>query len=148
MPYGFIGNASQKYLTQVSGALSASQAAQSENTTSRGGQTAPYSPDSAMSGGYATGVGKPTNIVVNYGTYDEFLRKIRLVDEMAAEDLYNIAMQIESMCATIYVVPETLPRYLAILNQVKNSLREFRSITEETGIQTRRFINDMENIDR
>ena len=56
-------------------------------------------------------------------------------------------MAIESMCANIYIVPETVPKVLAITSQVKNMLPQFRSLTEEVCIDTRRFVNEMAEID-
>jgi len=143
MPYGFMGSAAEKYLSNVSSSISA---AGSANKSGRSAVKMQHSPESAKSGGFPTGVGNKGNIVVSQATYDEVMRKIRMVDEAAAQDLYNIAVKIEEMCSSIYVVPSTLPKYLSVLDQVKSSLGEFQSLTEETVIHTRRYVDQIMSI--
>ena len=157
MPYGFAGNASVKYLEAVAKALSAAQNAHSVNPFSgcssgavpppslstRYNQNPPCPPDAAMSGAHQTGVGNQTNIVSDRSLYDTLLHKINETDNRMAEVLYHTAMEIEGLCATSFIVPETLPGYLAILNAVKSSLGEFRTLTNEAEIKARRFAEDI-----
>ena len=116
MPYGFVGNASQKYLTSINDALSAAHAVHSrEPYGSAGGAypapalpernnySAKYSPDTAKKAGYVTGMGNENNVVVHQSTYDEILQRLHSVDARIAEDLYNVALQIEEMCGTILI---------------------------------------------
>lgn len=162
MPYGFIGKASEKYLTAVGDALSSAATVHDQNPymdctnsaaapptlPSRENYSAKHNPDTAMSGGYITGVGNQTNVVVGKQEYDEILQKIRAVDASIAEELYNIALQIESLCQTVYIVPATLPKYLAIVDKVKASLGEFQSLTEDARLNAHQFIDEIEQIDR
>ena len=106
-----------------------------------------HSPDSAMSGGYPLRVGNQSNIVVNEDAYAEILQKIRMTDSGIAEELYNIATQIEEMCQTIYIVPATLPKYLAIVANVKSSLGEFQSLAEQAGMKAYEFSSEIMRID-
>ena len=161
MPYGFIGNASKKYLTSVNDSLTSAHASHSKNPLAGrsfgkvgtpampGGDNhnAPYPPDSAVGGGYTTGVGNETNVVLEQSTYDEILQKIRKTDMETAENLYRIAEEIEKMCETIYIVPATLPKYLAIIDAVKASLNEFQSLTDASVVQTYQFVEDIMEID-
>lgn len=161
MPYGFVGNASEKYLSSVSKALSSAHAVHNRDPyggsaggvcappalPSRNNHNAKHSPDSAMSGGYVTGVGNQSNVVVDQSTYDEILQKIHSADETIAESLYNVAVQIEEMCETIYIVPATLPKYLAIVDKVKASLEEFQSLTEQARMQAHEFVGEIMSID-
>lgn len=64
-----------------------------------------------------------------------------------AEELYNIAIQIEEMCNTIYIVPATLPKYLAIVDKVKSSLGEFQSLAEQAGTKVYEFTGEIARID-
>lgn len=161
MPYGFIGNACKTYLSNTNNAMLSAQAVNNRDPFggSHGGscpppsirvpcnQTLKNSPDSAMSGGYKTGLGNQSNVVVSEGAYAEILQKIRTTDSGIAEELYNIAVQIEEMCNTIYIVPATLPKYLAIVNKVKSSLGEFQSLAERTGIKAYEFMGEIVRID-
>jgi len=161
MPYGFIGNAAKNYLSTIVNALSDAHAVHSKNphVGSSGGAAPPPlpvrnnhqakdSPESAMSGGYPLRIGNQSNIVVNEDAYAEILQKIRMTDSGIAEELYNIATQIEEMCKTIYVVPATLPKYLAIVESIKSSLDEFQSLAEQTGMQAYEFASEITRIDR
>jgi len=108
----------------------------------------PFPEESAFGGGHDVGVGNQTNIVVDQGVYDTAIRMVDMADEQAGEDLYRIITAIEEMCTSIYVVPETVPKVLSITGQIKDSLGQFRSITENVNIQTRRFVNEIREIDR
>jgi len=107
----------------------------------------PHSPDSAESGGYSTGIGNSSNVVVDGNTYDEILQRIRMIDAETAESMYNIAVQIEEMCQSIYIVPSTLPKYLAIVDKVKASLGEFQSLTDEARSFANGFVEEVTHID-
>lgn len=161
MPYGFTGNASQKYLSNVGTALSGASTVCSKNPFD-GVSTGACSPPplstqnyrtyndsnlSAANGGYATNVGNQSNVVVNGDLSVEILQRIRAADAAIAEELYRIAVQIEDMCETIYIVPATLPRYLAIIDKVKASLGEFQSLAEQAGTKAYEFVGEITKID-
>jgi len=157
MPYGFMGNAAKNYLTSVSNALSDAHTVHNQNPhgASGGGSPAPPplparnnhyvkdSPDSAMSGGYPLGIGNQSNVVVNEEMYAEILQKSRMMDSGIAEEIYNIAAQIEEMCKTVYIVPATLPKFLAIVEKMKSSLDEFQSLVERPGMKAYEFMEEI-----
>lgn len=161
MPDGFIGNSSKKYLTSVSEALSDAHAVHSKDPyngasggdtpppplPSRSNQNAEYSPDTALSGGYSTGVGNETNVVLDQDMYEDILLRIRKTDSNIAERLHDIILEIEEMCETIYIVPSTLPKYLRIVDKVKASLSEFQSLSEQVENQSRSFVNEIVSVD-
>jgi len=110
-------------------------------------QRAPFSEESGMNGGHTVGVGNATNIVVDEHVYEDVVRQIGMLDEEFGADLYRTATAIEEMCTSMYVAPETTPLLLEIASQLKSSLGQFRSLTEEASIQTRRFVDEMMEID-
>ena len=161
MPYGFMGNSCGKYLSNVGGAITSANAVSGRDPLAGigGGASAPpkittpspqtfnQSPDTATSGGYRTGVGNQSNVVVEEETYGEIFQRIRAVDSGIAEELYNIAAQIEQMCETDYVVPATLPKYLSLLGRVKGSLGEFQSLADKAGAKAYDFAGEIAMID-
>lgn len=157
MPYGFVGKASQNYLEKVADALRVAGEIHSHDPFSgisyeivpppglpaRINVEPPYDPASALSGGYPTGVGNQTNIGVDRGIYSDTLNKIDANDEKAADELYKVIARIEELCATSYILPKTLPRYLSVLDYVKNSLEEFRALTTDAKTTTDNFVEDI-----
>lgn len=162
MPNGFVGQACKKYLTTVQDAMADAHEVHLRDpygASAHGPCTAPalpprininvrYHPDTASGGGYVTQVGNESNVVVDQNTYDEILQRINAVDARIAEELYNTAVQIEEMCRTIYIVPTTLPKYLAILDKVKSSLGQFQTLTEDTRLRVYRYVDEIISIDR
>jgi len=108
----------------------------------------PFAPENAFGGRHSLGVGNSSNIVVDAGLHEEISRKLDMVDDDAGADIHKTSMLIEEMCSSMYVVPETSPRVRAIADRVKSALGEFRSITEDANIDTRKFVNEMGNIDQ
>ena len=111
-------------------------------------QRHPFAPENAFGGRHSVGAGNSSNVVVDQGLYDNTLRMLNAVDDQAGEDIYKTSACIEDMCSSIYVVPDTAPRVMAITARLKASLGEFRSLTENTSIQTRRFVNEIAQIDQ
>jgi len=107
-----------------------------------------FSPEAALRGTHAVGVRNSSNVVVDQDTYEEVLRRLNAVDDQAGEDIYKCCAAIEEMCQSTLIIPETLPRILEITSQLKNSLGEFRALTEETSIRTKNFVNRVVEIDR
>lgn len=107
----------------------------------------PFRFETGYNGIHTTGVGNSSNIVLSASTYDELMRRVTTVDEQAGEDLYRVALAIEEMCSRMYVVPETVPRILALTSQLKSTLGEFRSLTEEANMRTRGYVNAMKEAD-
>ena len=108
----------------------------------------PFSPENAFGDRHLLGVGNSSNIVVDSVMYEDTVRKLDMVDDQAGEEIYRASVTIDEMCSSMYVVPETGPRVRAIADRVKSCLGEFRALTENTNIQTRRFVNEIRHIDQ
>jgi hypothetical protein len=148
MPDGFVGKACQSYLEAVNTALSAAHGVHIANAQSPPSElNLRHRSEDAMYGSHMTGAGNCTNIVVDQNAYTEALQKMSRVDAEVAEDLHRIANEIEKMCDTIFIVPETLCNYKQILNQVRSSLDEFQSLTEQTARLGQGFVDEMMRID-
>jgi len=153
MPDGFIGEACEKYLSRVCRAMSCANAVLGKNPfagvevsrfappvmSAHKSHVASYAPDTAKAGSYATGVGNQLNIVVLQGAYEQALKKVQMIDSRMAEDIYRLSVQIEEMCETIYIVPETQKKCMEYTDKMKSSLREFELLTDEAIICTRQF---------
>ena len=150
MPSGFIGNASRVFLTHTSEALTeASQTSNhilAKNRMPRGNQVRPITPNEAARGGFQTGVGDSSNIVVDSHTYEQALRAVDRIDDRIGELLYRITTELEEMCKTSYIIPQTESRFLFINGCVKSSIGQFRGLTEEIAIGTRRFVRNITEI--
>ena len=110
------------------------------------------SPEDARIGAYgsssfATGKRNSGNIVADQREYEDISRKISHADDKIGECLYRIAQEIEDMCQTIYKLPQAVPRCLNVANSVKNSMGEFRSLTEEAAQEVRMYARDITEID-
>jgi hypothetical protein len=109
-------------------------------------QQPPYDPANAMSGGYPTGVGNETNIGVDQSIYSDILKQIQEADMKTEAEIHKAILQIEELCAANYILPQTLPRYLSIVNYVMDSLAEFRSLTDDAKTNTEYFMDDIMSI--
>ena len=158
---GFLGNSAAEFIRETN--LAMNEAIEEHNKDPFEGESfneypppplgsvhnerVPFSDESTAEGRYSVGVGTSDNVVVDNDEYEDITRVVDQIDEQAGSDLFRAAEAIETMCSSIYIVPVTVPRVLAITNQLKNSLREFRSLTEEANIHTRRFANEIREID-
>ena len=148
MPAGFMGRASRAYLTTTSEAMTNANKTKSQITSdvNLGKMRHPISPDEAASGGAQTGTGDSSNIVVDTATYEQALRMVDDIDDKMGEMFYKMTMELEQMCQTSYVVPQTNPRFLSVCETVKGSMGNFRGLTEELSIAVRRFSRNMMDI--
>jgi len=96
---------------------------------------------------HPTGKGNSSNIVMDPFVYEEIARRADMLDDQAGAGLYRIASAIEEMCRASFVMPEAVPQILAITDRVKGSLGQFRSLTEDANIQTRKFADEIMGID-
>jgi len=110
----------------------------------------PYQPEDAdpFNDRHKTGVGNRSNIVVEQSVYEECMQKLEAVDDKAGQEIYRMCCTIEEMCKTIYIVPETIPRVMAITSRIKNSMPEFRGITEEVRLQVKKHVDEIGHIDQ
>ncbi|MCL2611290.1 MAG: hypothetical protein FWE02_06405 [Defluviitaleaceae bacterium] len=107
----------------------------------------PFEAADAWSDKHPTNVGNSSNIVVDPSVGEPALIRVSSVDERAGQELYNICSMVEEMCRTIYIVPETNPRVINMCSEFKNSLGQFRTLTEEFNSCMRSFMNEAANID-
>ena len=132
-----MGEACQKYLSKVSSAMKSANAVHGKS------HSAKHAPDTAKSGGYVTGVGNQRNIVVSQGVYDQALKRVQIIDSRMAEEIYKMTVQIERMCETTYIVPETRAKCLEYVDKIKSSLGKFESLTDEAIICTRQLASTL-----
>ena len=99
-----------------------------------------------MTGSFTTGRGNSSNIVASQAEYETVCNMLDQADDRMGECLYKTAMEIEAMCQTSYILPAAVPRYMSVSDSVKRSLGEFRALTEDTTIQTRRFAREITSI--
>ena len=160
MPNGFIGRPAVAYLTRASDAHSTaarttaqtSSEATAQNPDARGmARTAsprrlPFSPEDGKTGGFSTGRGNSSNIVVDRHVCEEIARKITHADDKAGESLYRIAMEVENMCNTTFVMPTASPRCLNVAMATKTFLEEYRKLTDEIAASMRKFAQETTDI--
>jgi hypothetical protein len=106
-----------------------------------------HTPDTAKSGGFKLGIGNNSNIAVSQNTYEQALNRASAFDRSMAEESYNLSVALEEMCSSIYVVPETLPKFLEIVGRIKSSLTEFQTVTDEARMHTHQFVSEIRRID-
>ena len=94
----------------------------------------------------STGHGNSGNVVVDQNEYEALTRRISQTDDKMGQCLFNIANEIEMLCRTAFALPSATPRCMNISNTVKRTLGEFRSLTEDMVMQTRRFAREIVNI--
>ena len=151
MPSGFMGEASRLYIGNTEAAMSSAAGVNSQNPAGARRAAAnnrehPFPLDEANSGRIMTGVGNSSNIVVDSITYYDVLNLVDRIDDDMGELFYQISNEIEEMCSTTYIVPRTVERCTSICGSVKNSLGNFRSLTDENAVATRRFVGNILNI--
>jgi len=158
MPRGFTGKPASIYLMRAStvhdraasnSARIAHAAPASESATARAIRTRslPFDPDEAFIGGHIpTGRGNSSNIVVRQEDYETVSRAISHADDRIGECMYNIANEIEALCQTAFVLPNAVPRCLNISDGIKNSLGQFRNVTEDALQQARNFAREISDI--
>ena len=105
-------------------------------------------PFSSMGSSHTTGVGNSSNIVVDEMVYRDAINRLDIIDDQAGEEIYKMTCTIEEMCKNIYVVPATNPRVVAITEQLKGSLSQFRSLCGDITTRTRRYVDEVGNIDQ
>ena len=98
--------------------------------------------------GFRLGVGTSENIVVRDEVYHASLGQITQLDEQMAERLEQTIMQIEEMCETIFIAPETTPRVREILGAVRGTLPQFRGVTEQATRITQMYLGQIRAADR
>ena len=162
MPRGFAGKSVKKFFANTEEALTRAGAAHSkdpfENTTSKlvplpnlpeaRNQPAPFTQEEAFTGSpHSRRVGNSTSVVVDPDVYNTVLQRMDTVDYQAGADMYMISNEIEELCATIFVVPDTVEQIATLCSQFKKELNQFRAVTEEVAISTRQYLSRVSEID-
>jgi len=113
-------------------------------------QKPPFEPEDAnpLTDRHKTGVGNRSNVVVEKVVYDDAMKRLEEADYKAGEEIYKMCNTIDEICRTIYVVSETNPRLQALIGRLRDCLPQFRELTEEVNIFTRKFVDEIGHIDR
>ena len=150
MPNGFRGNPPAVYLGKVSEAHSVAVAAgnQAPAGAPHGPRVVrlPHPPSTANSGSFSVGYNNSSNIVTSQSEYDTVARIVSEMDDGVGEAIYNISTEIEELCETIFVMPSTTPRILALAGTIKSSMGSFRSATEEMSASARMFASEIVSV--
>jgi len=142
MPSGFNGGAASSLLLTALEAFNAAV-----NVNPRPSKVKfPISEEEFNTGGFITGVGNSSNVVVDSFTYDEAMKMMDRIDDEMGELFHRISVEVEDMCRTSFVVPQTVPRCLHVCGCIKDSLRTFRGLSDDASTGTRRLVGNMTNI--
>jgi len=143
MSIGFMGKAAKRYFKSVNGV---SQKAVSIMSGIRS-HTVRQATTFEAGSGYRTGVGTSENIVVEDDSYQEALNRIKQLDERMSERLGNVMKQVDELCNTSFIVPETTPKVQVVLNEVRSSMTAFCDVTIQTTQITEMYISQMKSAD-
>jgi len=161
MPRGFIGPPATAVLTRASTAHThavsratstnqrvASTAPGSANTANRlRSRPLPFEPSDGVSGTLVpVGRGNSSNIVISPAEYEATMWRVSQTYDRMGECLYNVANEIEAMCRSIFILPDTVPRCLNISDTLKRSLGQFRAVTDNTVVKARAFAREVADI--
>ena len=156
MPNGFFGPAARQYLTLAAKAHgdsteSVQQAREGVPPDPRDrhlrARHLPFERGAGSSGAFSTGWGNSNNIVVSQGEYDKIMGDMDRVDYAMGECIYKTATEIETLCETIFHLPRVAPQCKNISQTVKGLLNEYVALTDELRIQTRKFAQEMVEIE-
>jgi hypothetical protein len=151
MPGGFIGNACEKCLIAIDKDMDSANELHTRvpSHANDKGETnvVPHPPDTAMGGSYVNAPQDQGNIVMKPATYHDIMQDLQTIDSSIAQELHDVCLQIENMCSAIYVVPDTVPKYLSALGKLRSSLGAFQSITGESAKRSQSFVNEVTRID-
>jgi len=163
MPRGFAGKSVERFFSRTGDALKRAGDAHSRvpfegraeglvpfpRFATPNNQPIPFAPEDAWSeASHGRGAGDSSNIVVDPDVYNDVMRRVDILDNQAGEDLHMVCTTIEDMCARIFIVPGTVPRILNVSEQLKNSLGQFRALTDDANISMRRYVDDVMDRDR
>jgi len=145
MPSGFIGHAAKSYLTHSTNAISRAASTNTSNRSIRGGES-PVTPEEANRGGFKTGTGNSSNVVVDSVAYDNAMRRLNRMDDQIGETFYRICEELEDICQTSFILPRTNRRFMFLCGRVKNAMNRYRQLTDNMVIRTQRFVQRITNV--
>jgi len=91
------------------------------------------------------GTGLPSNVVVNRIDNNFVAQRLFEADEKMVFGIFNTCTDIETMCSTIYQLPETVPQCLALVARIKESLTEYRELSDRIVAEIRNYNRDILN---
>jgi len=150
MPNGFSGRAAVSYLTEVSEAhtevINAIRQLPPGLPPGPSEISLPHTPSDATSGGFSTGRGNSSNIVMSESDCQVLVDLLSRADDKMGECLYKVAEEIDLLCQTSFILPQAVPRCLNISDNIKRSLGQFRGVTEDAVAEIRRFAREISDI--
>lgn len=144
MANGFVGFASQKYFQKL---RDVSQTA-GRMIASAGGRSNPNWAGLGEGQGFRLGVGTSENVVVRNEIYQNCLAQINQLDGLMAERIEQTVRQMDEMCQSIFIAPQTTPRVQSVLSQVRGALSEFRDVTTQANQVTQMYISQISVADQ
>lgn len=97
---------------------------------------------------YDLGVGKSDNLVVDDELYMTTASHLEKTDRQTAQVMLEIAKEVEDLCRTDFVVPDTLPRVEATLRAVYESFGQYQELTGEMAQIVRKLVSETGAADR
>ena len=144
MANGFIGFASQRHFQRM---RDVTQQA-SSMISSAGGSSSPNLAGFGEGNSHRLGVGTSENVVMREDVYRSCVARAQQLDDLMAERISYCVRQMDEMCQTIFIAPQTTPRVQAVLSQVQGVLGEFRDLTAQTGQVTQMYVSQTTALDR
>jgi hypothetical protein len=150
MPTGFKGAPSNRYLDRVDRALTKAVVVHEKRPTNPvarnihiQNERTPHPQTDALSGSNQSGFGNSNNIVVSESEYSTIFAMLDKIDDDMGKELFRVTLDVEELCRSEYVMPLTVQKCNVITERLKNALSEYRSLTEDTLVHMRRFVNDI-----
>ena len=144
MASGFIGNRSQQFFSRV---RETSQQA-SGMIASAGGQSSPNTAGLGEGQGYRLGMGSSQNVVMREEVYRSCTSQLGQLDNRMAEQIENVCKQIDDLCQSIFIIPETTPRIQEVVQKVRGSLSDFQDVTTKVCRTSDMYVSQIRALDR
>ena len=64
-----------------------------------------------------------SNIIADYQYYTNNAQTLTMSADRYSEVLYEITINIEEICHTSYILPETIPRIMTVVTDLRKALR-------------------------
>jgi len=113
-----------------------------------GGSSSPNLAGVGEGQSYRLGVGTSENVVMKEAVYHNCLAQLQQLDDMMAERIGQTVRQMDEICRSIFIAPQTTPRVQNVLGQVQGALGEFRDLTTQTSRITQMYMSRVTAIDR
>ena len=101
----------------------------------------------AGSGRHITGVNNSTNIVSNIDDYNAISRQLADTNDRIGHCVYQMALEVEEMCSTIFIMPGVAERCLNVCAMIKDCLVKSRATTDDICMVIKRFAQELDAIE-